>query len=166
MSTSVIEQGVAAAALLAIVFYAYPAWATREAFGYERDVAKLQFDTPELRSVIPWIRENTAPSDVFLTAEGSCLALIGPAGRKCIVPPRFFANPYVDWNVRESERRALWDSLTRQDCDRFRESARANGITFVMTVDGRTPRVQSDQCQLGRTSFPGSGIRIYRVSAQ
>ena len=163
-TTGVIEQGVAAAALLAIVFYAYPAWATRDAFGYERDAAKLQFATPELRSVIPWIRANTAPSDVFLTAAGSCLALIGPAGRKCVVPPRFFANPYVDWNAREREDRALWDSLSRQDCDRFRESARANGVTFVMTVEGRTPRVQSDQCNLRQTRFLGTGIRIYRVS--
>jgi hypothetical protein len=162
--TGAIEQGVAAAALLAIVFYAYPAWAARDAFGYERDMAKLQFATPELRAVIPWIRDNTAPSDVFLTAGGSCLAIIGPAGRKCVVPPRFFANPYVDWNAREREDRALWDSLTRQDCDRFRDSARANGVTFVMTVDGRTPRVQSDQCSLRQTRFSGTGIRIYRVS--
>ena len=157
-------QRISAVAIVTIVVFSYPAWAKREAFTYERDVAKLQFATPEFQSVIPWIRENTAPADVFLTAESSCLSFVGPAGRKCVVPPRFFANPYVDWNVRAKEQRALWESLNDKDCDRFRAHARANGVTFVMTVDGRTPRLQSDQCQLRQTSFGVTGIRIYRVS--
>jgi hypothetical protein len=158
-----LERSLAAAALVAIVVYSYPAVAARDAFGYERDAAKLQFATPEIRSVIPWIRGHSAPSDVFLTGEGNCLSLVGPAGRKCVSAPRFFANPYVDWNVRDRERRALWDSLMHGNCERFQEQARANGVTYVMTVEGRTPSIQPDRCNVRDAGFAAAGIRIFRV---
>jgi hypothetical protein len=159
----VLDRSLTAAALLAIVVYSYPALAARDAFGYERDAAKLQFASPEIRSVIPWIRDNSAPSDVFLTGEGNCLSLVGPAGRKCVATSRFFANPYVDWNVRDRERRGLWDSLTNGDCDRFQERARANGVTHVMTVEGRTPSIKSERCNVREAGFAAAGIRIFRV---
>jgi hypothetical protein len=138
--------------------------AARDSFGYERKAAKLQFSTQELRSVIPWIRDHTGPSDVFLTAEGNCLSLVGPAGRKCVALPRFFANPYVDWNIRDRQRRALWDALTGQDCNSFGELVRANGVTHVMTVEGRTPGIQTGQCGVREAGFAAAGIRIYKVS--
>jgi hypothetical protein len=165
-SAAAIEHTSLTVLLVAILAYSYPAFAARDAFGYERETARKQFSTDEQRRVIPWLRANTAPGEVVLTAEGSCLSFIGPAGRKCIVVPRFFANPYVDPAPRAAAQREMWAALTSGNCDLFREHARAYRVSYVMAVYGRTPGVYPDRCSLTSTTFDGPTIRIYRASWQ
>ena len=58
----------------------------------------------------------------------------------------------------------MWDSLASQECERFREYARAYGVTYVMTVDTRTPKLQAGQCSVLPARFSGVYLQIYRVS--
>jgi hypothetical protein len=157
------QHAVSLLLVAAIVWHNYPAFLARDAFGPERDLARSRFTTVELRTVTPWIRANTEPSDVFLTAESACLSIVSTAGRKCVVAPRFFSNPYVDWGARSVAGQAMWDALMADDCAGFRLQAYAYRVTYVMTVETRTPQVPPGRCGLRPTSFPGSSWRIYRA---
>jgi hypothetical protein len=159
------QSAVYAVVIVAIVASNYPAFLARAAFVGEREAARVGFTTPELRAIVPWIRTNSVPSDVFLTSDSACLSIIGPAGRKCVMAPRFFSNPYVDWIVRRDAHRSLWDALGADDCATFRAQADAYAVTFIMTVDSRTPQLPAGRCGLLPTTFPGSTRRIYRVPA-
>ena len=158
-----IRQGTFALGIVAIVLVNFPAFLAREDFGPARDLARRQFATGELPELVPSIRENTTATDVFLTSETACLSVVGPAGRKCVLAPIFFSNPYVDWNERRVAQQAMWDALTADDCPTFRRHAYGYRVTFVMTVEGRTPPVATDRCGLIPTSFPGTNWRIYRT---
>jgi hypothetical protein len=100
---------------------------------------------------------------VFLTSDSACLSIVGPAGRKCVLVPRFFSNPYVDWSVRRDAHQAMWNALAADDCPAFRSQSEAFGLSYVMTVDGRTPQLPDGRCGLLPTTFPGTTRRIYRV---
>jgi hypothetical protein len=141
----------------------FPAFLTREDFRLTRDEARKRFATTELRELFPWIRENSTPTDVFLTSESACLSLVGPAGRKCVLAPVFFSNPYVDWNERRVAQQAMWDALTADDCATFRQHAYAYRVRYVMSVEGRTPQVVAGRCGLMPTNFPGTNWRVYRA---
>lgn len=160
-----ITRSVYAVMVAALVWLNYPAFLARPAFGQEREAAQARFATAELRAIVPWIRANSRPLDVFLTAESACLSVVGPAGRKCVLAPRFFSNPYVDWDVRRSASQAMWDSLAENDCARFEEHAHAYRVRYVMTIDSRTPSVPSGRCGLLPTTFPGTTWQIYRAFA-
>jgi hypothetical protein len=159
-----ITRGVYAAILVAIVWITYPTYLARAAFVQEPAAARRGFTTDELRAIVPWIRANSGTSDVFLTSDTGCLSVVGPAGRKCMLVPRFFSNPYVDWEARRAEHRAMWDALTADDCARFQEHAHAYRVKWVMTVESRTPQLPSGRCGLLPTTFPGTHWRIYRLS--
>jgi hypothetical protein len=149
--------------LAAVVWTTYPSFLTRDAFGPDRDTARAGYTTRELRDMQPWIRSNTGPLDVFLTSDSACLSIVGPAGRKCVLAPLFFSNPYVDWNQRRIAHQAMWDALVAEDCRTFREHAYAYGVKYVMTVETRTPPVPAGRCGLMSTSFKGSNWQIYRA---
>ena len=146
-----------------IVWYNYPAFLARAAFGQEREAAKAAYATDELRAIVPWIRGNSRPSDVFLTSESACLSVVGPSGRKCVLAPRFFSNPYVNWDVRRDAHQAMWDALVADDCVTFQNHAYAYRVRYVMTVASRTPELPSGRCGLLSTTFPGTNWRIYRA---
>jgi hypothetical protein len=152
-----------AAMIAAVVGYNYPAFLARPAFGQERETAEAAYATDELRAIVPWIRANSHPSDVFLTSDSACLSVVGPAGRKCVLAPRFFSNPYVSWDVRRDAHRAMWDALVADDCVTFQNHAYAYRVRYVMTVESRTPELPSGRCGLLPTSFPGTNWRIYRA---
>jgi hypothetical protein len=151
------------AIIAAILWYNSSAFLTRAAFVQEREAAKTAYATAELKAIGPWIRANTRPSDVFLTGESACLSVVGPAGRKCVLAPRFFSNPYVSWDARRDAHQAMWDALVADDCVAFQNHAYAYRVTYVMTVETRTPDLPSGRCGLLPTSFPGTDWRIYRA---
>jgi hypothetical protein len=145
------------------VLVSLPDYLGRDDFGPSRNAARTRFATSELRGIIPWIRQNSAPTDVFLTSDSACLSVVGPAGRRCVLAPIFFSNPYVDWNQRRVAHQAIWDALTGDDCAAFRQHAYAYRVRYVMTVEGRTPQLAAGRCGLIPTSFPGTSWRIYRA---
>jgi hypothetical protein len=149
--------------LIVIVWQGYPVFLARDAFKSDRDTARAGYTTKELREMQPWIRGNTSPLDVFLTSDSACLSIVGPAGRKCVLAPLFFSNPYVDWNLRRTAQQAMWDALMADDCQTFRLHAYAYSVRYVMTVETRTPPVPPGRCGLTPTSFEGSNWRIYRA---
>ncbi len=158
------RQGSLGLGIGAIVLVSLPGFLARDDFGLSREVARNQYATSELRELFPWIRENSSPTDVFLTSDSACLSVVGPAGRKCVLAPVFFSNPYVDWNERRVAHQSMWDALTADDCATFRQQAYAYRVRYVMSVESRTPQVVAGRCGLIQTSFPGTNWRIYRAS--
>ena len=94
----------AVSAGLAIV---YPSYAERGFFTIARQHALRQGRNLAHNRAHRWIRENTRPGDVFLAWDDLAQHLIGPAGRKTIVIPEGFSNPYVEWTKRAADRRAM-----------------------------------------------------------
>jgi len=149
--------------LAAVLLYSY-AFRGGESFLSQGHVVEGQFPATQSQDAIIWIRANTLPNDVFLTSEGSCLSLVGPAGRKCVLTRKSFSNPYVDWNLRQVDHQAMWDSLTSGDCGRFSEYARAYAVSYVMAVEGETPQLRGGPCSTAATTLQGATLQIYRLT--
>jgi hypothetical protein len=135
----------------------------RDAFTTERQAAMRGFTAEEPKALVAWLRENSGPADVFLTSESACVSMVAPSGRKCILAPRFFSSPYVDWNARSDTHHAMWNALVAGDCATFTRHANERRLRFVMTVASRTPQVSAGQCGLVPMSFQGSSWRVYSV---
>jgi hypothetical protein len=152
--------------LAAITLLNYQRFLQRDDYTRNRHFALGVFQSPEFQAVIPWIRSNTSADDVFLTAESAALSIVGPAGRRSVVAPKDFANPYVEWFARKDSERSMWDALATGDCQRFRANARAMRVTHVMTAEGRTPPIDATACGLEATSFAGRSLAIYRLAGR
>jgi hypothetical protein len=153
----------AAAVAGAYAVTAYPAFAAREDFTTYRAVSQNETPLTELQALQPWLRAHTSVRDVFLTTQGAALTLVGPAGRRSVVSPMFFSNPYVDWEQRERDAEAMWQSLADGDCTRFSNLAAVYGVTFVLEIEGRTPILDVGRCGLTESGFPRTGfVRVFR----
>lgn len=152
------------ATVLGIAVAGYPAFAARDDFNAHRRQAIRQV-SPESQALIAWLRQHTAPADVFLADEESALTLVGAAGRKSVVVPTFFANPYVAWEPRKDAERAMWGALAGGDCMSFAGYARRYRVSYVLTAARRTPTLEDRPCGLASTSFSAPTVRIYKVAA-
>jgi len=86
-----------------------------------------------------------------------------PPGESACWHRASFSNPYVDWDLRRYAHQTMWNSLTVDDCRTFQEHGYAYRVRYVMTVESRTPHVETRRCGLVPTSFQHTNLRIYRA---
>lgn len=111
----------------------YPSYAERGFFTIARQNALKQSRNLGHNRAYRWIRANTQPRDVFLAWDGPAQHLIGTSGRKTIVIPEGFSNPYVEWHQRSVDRRAMFEAIWRDDMPAFRALADRYSVTYVLS---------------------------------
>jgi hypothetical protein len=133
LPTESIAHAIQALIIVIIVGRYYPAFLARDAFHMERQAAMRGFTAEEPRALVAWLRDNSSPG-MFLTSESACVSMVAPAGRTCILAPRFFSSPYVDWNQRSDAYHAMWNALVAGDCATFGRRAQEYRVRFVRGV--------------------------------
>jgi hypothetical protein len=162
-----------AAVVLAAVPLALPQYATRGYFGAARAGA-LRVEANEAeRAAYRWIREHTAPGEVFLSPPDLVLRVVGPAGRKTVVAPVVQSNPYVEWQTRSRFAAWMFRALIEGDERAFLATARAYDVAYIVataeTHPWLAPLVRSGRMPSLVTCFEGvrsagrSAVRIYGV---
>jgi hypothetical protein len=138
----------------ALIWLALPEYSTRDAHMVAATFSDNQW------AAVQWIQNQASPNGVFLAPENTGVSMIGLVGRKTVIVERIFSNPYVDWDQRDTERRAMWDSLVASNCSEFSKHADPLGVTYLLLVDGMTPPIQEGTCGFTR-KFDGPPFAIY-----
>jgi hypothetical protein len=108
----------------------------------EREWALGNEDNFEL-DAYDWILRNTRPDDLFVTQEAATDKLwddrafaVMAAGRRLVVVPVQFSNPYVDWSERDRRRKSYLSALSESDggfCDLVAEAGKGAKAWFLVT---------------------------------
>jgi hypothetical protein len=80
------------------------------------------------------LRTVSTPETVVLGTRGAANLIIGPAGRKVVVPQPEMANPYVRLEARLAAREAMLAAVQHHDAATFVPLAARYGVTFVVSV--------------------------------
>ncbi|MBI2375037.1 MAG: hypothetical protein HYV07_13655 [Deltaproteobacteria bacterium] len=123
----------AAVALAAILSAAaYPSYfRSRDLAGNHADAS--WWSSREVPALIEWIRNHTLPDDVFLSSERHSVFSVGAAGRKSVVLPTSFANPYVPHEPRASAKLEMILRLETGDgVDRLAQLFAEHGVRYVI----------------------------------
>jgi hypothetical protein len=143
-----VARWLAIIAVALLVLWSRPSQDKQYDFSTLRPASLQTYRDAEARQVFAWLRNHSEPSAVFLTAENSGLSMISVAGRKAISLPRFFSNPYVDYESRSEARRQMWESLEAGDCAAFHNVARHYHVSHVLAIEGSTPVPPPGRCDL------------------
>jgi hypothetical protein len=92
------------------------------------------FKDPYLFGLYQFIRNSTAPSDVFLSADNVGLSVVAVAGRKVVALDRFFSNPFVDWVGRSRDRDQMQTLLADGNGPGFMALASRYHVRYVTTI--------------------------------
>ena len=143
---------------------------------------KVREEALRLRSLVAvdaweWIQHNTLPSHVFLSTDHMSLFVVNPAGRKVVATDRYFSSPYVDWDVRDRDRTAMFEFLEAHDRPGFEAVALRYGVQFVIWSDDTSvlsrgslgmrvrPGVSGNDIAAAGLEkvFQGKGVAIFRT---
>ena len=104
-----------------------------------RAEALIMFKDPYLFGLYQFIRNSTAPSDVFLSADNVGLSVVAVAGRKVVALDRFFSNPFVDWVGRSRDRDQMQTLLADGNGPGFMALASRYHVRYITTI-GSLPK--------------------------
>ena len=117
---------------LLIVALALPGYGARSAFEKARELSQARAARVEQAGLVAWIRENTDPSDVFLTDDRHGLYTVVAAGRKIVATWPMHSNPYVDIQRRRADRDRLQAALARGRFEDFFALAARYDVAYVL----------------------------------
>jgi hypothetical protein len=113
-----------------------------------------------------WIRAHTSPRDVFLAFDELAQGLVGPAGRKTVALAPNFASPYVPWEPRARDRRAMFLALWNGDEAGFLALASRYRVTHVAHRDVQGPLFDEARLPSLTKAFERGPVTIYRVRSE
>jgi hypothetical protein len=158
-----IERGLLLATLIGVGVWAFPAYLEREDFNNLPQESILFGQNSDLVNTYVWLRANTQPTDVFLTSDRLATYVVGPAGRKIVAGDSFFANPYVDWKTRATDRDAMFGQLMAGDAAEFSALARKYHLTYVFAGGSLAKGVEAGAWSGINKVFSGNSLMIFRV---
>jgi hypothetical protein len=135
----------------------------RSDLGYQRAAALINFKDPDLFGLYQFIRNSTAPSDVFLSADNVGLSVVAVAGRKVVALDRFFSNPFVDWAQRSRDRDQMQALLADGDGPGFMALASRYHVRYAITVGALSKESALTGCCLARL-WQSHDWFVYRVN--
>ena len=157
-----LERSLVIAALMGVGMWAFPAYLEREDFNNLPQESLLFGQNADLVNAYAWLRANTQPADVFLTSDRLATYVVGPAGRKIVAGDSFFANPYVDWKTRATDRDALFGQLMAGDAA-FSALVQEYHVTYVLAGGNLAKGVQAGALPGVRRVFSGDSLMIFRI---
>jgi hypothetical protein len=155
-----VERTVLVLVTLVTVLMSYGPFVRHSALVENRQKAQAIIP-PDWRNAYVWIREHTAPSDVFLAPPDFGLHVVTPAGRKVVALAPVFSNPYVDATTRLAHNSLMFEYLVAGDVDRFAVLASSYRVRYVVKADNSPVEVGNLPLQ---PAFTGREITIYSVS--
>ena len=111
----------------------------------QRAAALTTFKDADLLGLYQFIRNSTAPSDVFLSADNVGLSVVAVAGRKVVALDRFFSNPFVDWARRSRDRDQMQTLLADGDGPGFMALATRYHVRYSHHNRPLTRRIRPDR---------------------
>jgi hypothetical protein len=123
-----------AAACLAVAFsrLSFEAFHQRPAFAGDRLVARRLTVAQDDTAVVDRLRRETPPNAVVLASPDLSLMQVGQADRAVVAVPREFSNPFVAYEPRAVDERALMSALILPDHQSFRRLTVRRGVTHVL----------------------------------
>jgi hypothetical protein len=158
-----VERGLVLTALALLLVGAYPRYLEREDFNDFPQESVLFGQDADRVNAYTWLRANTQPSDVFLTSDRLATYVVGPAGRKIVAGDSFFANPYVDWKARATDRDAMFGQLMAGDAAAFSSLAQKYHLTYVFAGGRLAKGVEAGALPGVNKVFSGESLIIFRV---
>lgn len=157
-----VERGLVLIALALLMVWAYPLYLEREDFNDFPRESVLFGQNADLVNAYAWLRANTQPTDVFLTSDRLATYVVGPAGRKIVAGDSFFANPYVDWKSRATDRDAMFGQLMAGKATVW-PLAEKYDVTYVLAGGNLAKGVESGALPGVRVVYRGESLMIFRV---
>jgi hypothetical protein len=117
----------------------------------------------DLVNVYAWLRAKAKPTDVVLTSDRLATYVVGPAGRKIVAGDSFFANPYVDWKTRATDRDAMFGQLMSGDGAGFWPLAQKYGLTYVIAGGNLAKGVEAGAVPGVSKVYGGESLMVFRV---
>jgi hypothetical protein len=157
--TSRLHAGFAIAATVVL----FPSYLEREAFTTNVQEAK-QFDRPDTRALVAWIRDHTDLTDVFLALPDDALTFVGPAGRRVVSVNEAFSNQYVDHTERAEAQNGMFAALLSGDEVGFLRLGDVYGVRYVLTRPRETRRIRAYQYPRLIESFTMGEFTVFAVT--
>jgi hypothetical protein len=129
----------------------------------QRAAALTTFKDADLLGLYQFIRNSTAPSDVFLSADNVGLSVVAVAGRKVVALDRFFSNPFVDWARRSRDRDQMQTLLADGDGPGFMALATRYHVRYVTTIGPLREESTLTSCCVTRL-WQSHNWFVYRVN--
>ncbi len=159
---TLIERGLLIALLIGLVGWAWPAYLEREDFNDMRQESVTFGENGDFVAAQAWVRANTQPADVFLTSDRLATYIVGPAGRKIVAGDSFFANPYVDWKTRATDRDTLFGRLMAGDAQAW-PLIEQYAVTYVLAGGNLAKGVEQGALPGVSVVYRGASLMIFRV---
>jgi hypothetical protein len=158
-----IEHGLVIAALIGLLIAVWPAYLEREDFNDLPRESALYGQNADFVNTYDWLRAHARPNDVVLTSDRLATYVIGPAGRKIVAGDSFFANPYVDWKARATDRDAMFGQLMAGDCAAFLPVAAKYPVSYVSAGGSLAKGIDAAAPPCVEKVLAGSSVQVYRV---
>ena len=158
-----IEHGLVMMALIGLLIAAWPAYLEREDFNDLPRGSELFGQNADLVNTYNWLRANARPIDVVLTSDRLATYVVGPAGRKIVAGDSFFANPYVDWKSRATDRDAMFGQLMSGDCAAFLPVAAKYPVAYVAAGGNLAKGIDAAAPPCVEKVLAGDSVQVYRV---
>ncbi|MHC5065507.1 MAG: hypothetical protein ACYTG5_16205 [Planctomycetota bacterium] len=120
----------------------------------------------EITELYDWVLKNTKSEDVFLTDPMIGFYAISSAGRKVIVQPENYSNPYVDYSVRREAGDKMYEFLRSGDVSAFLKLGAEYGVGFVVAATDvkESFRLEAINSQNMKEVFRHEDVIVYQVS--
>ena len=163
VTRSRIEHGLVIVALMGLLIAVWPAYLARDDFNDMPRGSELYGQNADLVSMYDWLRAKTRPSDVVLTSDRLATYVVGPAGRKIVAGDSFFANPYVDWKTRATDRDAMFGQLMAGDCTAFLPIATKYPVAYVAAGGNLAKDIDTAAPACVEKVLAGDSVQVYQV---
>ena len=162
------HPAVLTAILILLVIAAYPAYQQRYVFTDAREEAlRTHHVMTDRTGAYEWVRSNTKSEDVFLATDlHLSMFVVAQAGRKLVVAPPTFSNPYVELEPREQDQAAMLDALLVGDHDRFEQLGAAYDLEYIVASGDIRQALSEAELPLLEPVYAAGDVSIYRVQAQ
>jgi hypothetical protein len=158
-----VEHGLVTAALIGLLIAVWPAYLEREDFNNLPRGSELYGQNADFVNTYNWLRANARPIDVVLTSDRLATYVVGPAGRKIVAGDSFYANPYVDWKARATDRDAMFGQLMAGDCTAFLPVAAEYLVAYVAAGGNLAKGIDAAAPACVEKVLAGDSVQVYRV---
>lgn len=136
------------------------------------DLRQFRFDAIEnarradITELYRWALRSAAPDDVFLVDPLIGLRAISSAGRKVVVLPQNYSNPYVDYDLRKRDADLMYRYLRGEEIDSFLALASRYEVRYVVAAKSADDCcvLRGPQLVCLRPVFNAHDVAVYEVS--
>ena len=80
-----------------------------------------------------WVMDNTESTDVFITADAHMdMFVVAQSARKLVVAIPQYSNPYVEWDIRNQQKEALFATLRGGDYESFQSLTQETSLDYLV----------------------------------